>query len=145
MPKELLRSGVGVVVPRRQPLSAWRKRSTLMLLTPAWWRALLILDMMFRMFGVCVYYLLFINRYMWPAAAWRQRRLFQSSRILSQIEMIDPSRAPLSPSPHTCQTKERTACPSEGEKRGITIPAGPAHPPPLRRPSPPHPPLGASF
>ena len=54
MPKELLRGGVGVVVPRRRPLSAWRKRSTLTLLMPAWWRALLILDMTFRMFGVCV-------------------------------------------------------------------------------------------
>ena len=64
---------------------------------------------------------------------------FQNDHILSQIEMINPSRALLSPSPHTRQTKERTACPfiPRREKREITILAGPAHPPPLRRPSPP--------
>ena len=56
-----------------------------------------------RTVGVCD--LLFIHCYMrpegpWqrPAAVWRQRRLL-NARFLSQIEMIDPTRAPLSPSP----------------------------------------------
>ena len=39
------------VVPKRRSLSVWRKRPTLALLMPAWWRGLLILDVTLRMFG----------------------------------------------------------------------------------------------
>ena len=54
--------------------------------------------------GVCNQ--LFIYRYMRPEGPWQRlaAALAESSRvlldhILSQIEMIDPSRAPLSPAP----------------------------------------------
>ena len=49
----------GVVVPRRRPLIAWHRRSTQTSLIPSWWRALLILDMVSRMFGVR-------RRVVWP-------------------------------------------------------------------------------
>ena len=55
---------------------------------------------------VCVCNQLFINCYMWPEGPWQRlaAALAGSSgvlpaHILSQIEMIDPSRVPLSPSP----------------------------------------------
>ena len=54
--------------------------------------------------GVCNQ--LFIDRYMWPEGQWQRQAaaLAGSSgvlpdHILSQIKMIDPSRAPLSPAP----------------------------------------------
>ena len=55
---------------------------------------------------VCVRNQLFIDRYMWPEGPWQRlaAALAGSSgvlpdHILSQIEMINPSRAPLSPAP----------------------------------------------
>ena len=62
--------------------------------------------------GVCNQ--LLINRYMWPEGPWQRQAaaLVDSSgvlpdHILSQIEMIDPSRAPLSPAPKNRRTKEK--------------------------------------
>ena len=62
----------------------------------------------------CVCNQLFINRYMWPEGPWQRlaAALADSSRVLpdhvlSQIEMIDPSRAPLSTAPKTAGQRKR--------------------------------------
>ena len=62
----------------------------------------------------CVCNQLLINCYMWPEGPWQRlaAALADSSgvlpdHILSQIEMIDPSRAPLSPAPKNRRTKEK--------------------------------------
>ena len=61
---------------------------------------------------VCVCNQLFIDRYMWPEGPWQRltAALADSSgvlldHILSQIEMIDPSRAPLFPVPKSRRAK----------------------------------------
>ena len=63
---------------------------------------------------VCVCSQLFINRYMWPEGLWQRLAAaladnggVLSDHVLSQIEMIDPSRAPLSPAPKSHRTKEK--------------------------------------
>ena len=83
---------------------------------------------------------LFINRYMRPEGPWQ----LLHNLSLSQIEMIDPSRAPLSP-PHKPpdEGKDRSnkrkislsPHPQKGETKEITHLAGPARPlPPDPRP-----------
>ena len=79
--------------------------------------------------AVCVCNQLFIDRYMWPEGPWQRlaAALAGSSgvlpaHILSQIEMIDPSRAPLSPAP-----KKRPPDIEKGENRqrkkpGLSLP-----------------------
>ena len=64
--------------------------------------------------AVCVCNQLFIDRYMWPEGLWQRLAAALADNggvlpdhILSQIEMIDPSRAPLSPAPKKPPDKEK--------------------------------------
>ena len=67
-------------------------------------------------FSMMCVVLCYISRCMRPEGSW-QRRAFTNNHIQSQIDLLDPSRAPRSPSPHAARQKKENERQKEKTKR----------------------------